>query len=129
MSAARFTLLALLLLPLASALPAPLGIDLEARGMFLLFPPPAPRAGDAIEIGALVRATHPVPVLVDVKVDGASLGRILVAAPGSPAQTGTTVTWTATAGVHQLALVVDAEGAYAESNEANNRYERQLVVG
>ena len=107
------------------------GADLpDGRALDVALSHPSPSPGQTVTVSAIVdnAGEAAATFLVRLTVDGAHLhARNVTLAPGGWANV--TADWTATAGTHTLAAVVDEADAVAESDETNNAASREVTVG
>lgn len=100
----------------------------------IAFSPAAPRAGESLLFDSAVRnlgTSASGPFQVRWRIDGVPVASgTHDSVPGGTLVTNgnSSLTWTATAGVHTVAFAVDADNAISESNEANNEVVTSLSV-
>ncbi len=100
--------------------------------------PASPAPGQAVTFSAVVRnsgtAATPSGVAIGVsyRVDGTQVasGSVNVSLAAGATVTVTGIgSWTATAGTHTLAAVVDGTNLITEANESNNQLSRSITIG
>jgi subtilase family serine protease len=110
------------------------GADLAVTPMDITFTPSRPATGETVQISARVRNLGTDPAfgfLVEIFDGAPESGGTLIYSQTLSLSAGSdqavTTTWTPTAGIHDIQVIVDRGSSIAETNETNNRAASRLM--